>query len=144
MAQVQPKAVVVNGSISSVIVTNSGNNYTQAIATVTPAASDTTGSLGALVVNLQGQYGTLRTYYNNANTNIKTILNTNIGTVDYQNGIISLNNFNPYQVDSDLGQLAISVTPTTDIVSSTYDRIITIDQFDPTSISVNVTAKSKT
>ena len=138
------KAVVVNGSISSVIVTNSGNNYTQAIATVTPATSDTTGSLGALVVNLQGQYGTLRTYYNNANTNIKTILNTNIGTVDYQNGIISLNNFNPYQVDSDLGQLAISVTPTTDIVSSTYDRIITIDQFDPTAISVNVTAKSKT
>ena len=138
------EAVIVNGSISSIVVTNSGNNYTQAIATVTPATSDTTGRLGALIVNLQGQYGTLRTYYNNANTNVKTILNTNIGTVDYQNGIISLNNFNPYQVDSDLGQLAISVTPTTDIVSSTYDRIITIDQFDPTAITVNVTAKSKT
>jgi len=138
------EAVIVNGSISSIVVTNSGNNYTQAIATVTPATSDTTGRLGALIVNLQGQYGTLRTYYNNANTNVKTILNTNIGTVDYQNGIISLNNFNPYQVDSDLGQLAISITPTTDIVSSTYDRIITIDQFDPTAITVNVTAKSKT
>jgi len=138
------EAVIVNGSISSIVVTNSGNNYTQAIATVTPTTSDTTGRLGALIVNLQGQYGTLRTYYNNANTNVKTILNTNIGTVDYQNGIITLNNFNPYQVDSDLGQLAISVTPTTDIVSSTYDRIITIDQFDPTAITVNVTAKSKT
>ena len=138
------EAVVINGSISSVVVTNSGNNYTQAIATVTPAISDTTGRLGALIVNLKGQYGTLRTYYNNANTNIKTILNTNIGTVDYQNGIISLNNFNPYGIDSALGQLAISVTPTTDIVSSTYDRIITIDQFDTTAITVNVTAKSKT
>lgn len=138
------EAVIVNGSISSVVITNSGNNYTQAIATVIPAISDTTGRLGALIINLQGQYGTLRTYYNNANTNVKTILNTNIGTVDYQNGIITLNNFNPYQVDSDLGQLAISVTPTTDIVSSTFDRIITIDQFDPTAITVNVTAKSKT
>jgi hypothetical protein len=138
------EVVIINGSISSVVVTNSGNNYTQAIATVTPATSDTTGRLGALIVNLKGQYGTLRTYYNNANTNVKTILNTNIGTVDYQNGIISLNNFNPYGIDSALGQLAISVTPTTDIVSSTYDRIITIDQFDTTAITVNVTAKSKT
>jgi len=138
------QAVIINGSISSVVVTNSGNNYTQAIAVVTPATSDTTGKLGALVVNLQGQYGTLRTYYNNANTNVKTVLNTNIGTVDYQNGIITLNNFNPYGIDTALGQLSISVTPTTDIVSSTYDRIITIDEFDPTAIAVNVTSKSKT
>jgi hypothetical protein len=138
------EAVIINGSISSINVINPGNNYTQAIATVTPANGDTTGNLGALVVNLQGRYGTLRTYYNNANTNIKTILNSNIGTIDYQNGVISLNNFNPYQVNSDLGQLAISVTPTTDIVSSSYDRIITIDQFDATAIAVNVTTKSKT
>jgi len=33
-------------------------------------------------------------------------------------------------------------TPTTTIVSSSYNRIITVDPFDPTAITVNVTAKS--
>jgi hypothetical protein len=134
-------ATIVNGSIQSITVTNSGNNYTQAIAVVTPVTGDTTGKLGSLVVNLKGRYGTLRTYYNNT-TNVKTILNPNVGTVDYVNGVVTLNSINPTNVDSSLGQLALSVTPTTDIVSSTYDRIITIDPYDPTAIVVNVIAKT--
>jgi len=134
-------ATIVNGSIQSITVTNSGNNYTQAIAVVTPVTGDTTGKLGSLVVNLKGRYGTLRTYYNNT-TNVKTILNPNVGTVDYVNGVVTLNSINPINVDNPLGQLALSVTPTTDIVSSTYDRIITIDPYDPTAIVVNVIAKT--
>jgi len=136
-------ATIVNGAIQSITVTNSGNNYTQAIVTITPAAGDTTGQLGAAVVNLQGRYGTLRTYYNNTK-NVKTVLNSNIGTIDYLNGVITLNNFNPYQINNPLGQLTISATPSTNIISSTYDRIITIDQADPNAITVNVTAKTKT
>ena len=136
-------ATIVNGSIQSITVTNSGNNYTQAIVTITPATGDTTGQLGAAVVNLQGRYGTLRTYYNNIK-NVKTILNSNVGTIDYLNGILTLNDFNPYNVGNPLGQLTISVTPTTDIVSSSFDRIITIDPYDSTAINVNITAKSST
>lgn len=136
-------ATIVNGSIQTVTVTNSGNNYTQALAVVTPAAGDTTGKSGALIVNLQGRYGTLRTYYNNTK-NVKTVLNSNIGTVDYQNGIVTLNNFNPYNVGNELGQLAITVTPSTDIISSSYDRIITIDPYDNTAVTVKVTAKTTT
>jgi hypothetical protein len=132
---------IVNGSIQSVTVTNSGNNYTQAVATITPAAGDTTGRLGAVLVNLKGRYGTLRTYYYNGN-NVKVILNSNIGTVDYVNGIVTLNDFNPYNINNPLGQLSLSVTPTTNIVSSTYDRIITIDPYDPNAVNVNVTAKT--
>jgi len=136
-------ATIVNGAIQSITVTSSGNNYTQAIVTITPAAGDTTGKLGAAVVNLQGRYGTLRTYYNNT-TNVKTILNSNVGTVDYLNGVITLNDFTPYQVNNPLGQLTISATPSTNIISSTYDRVITIDQADNTAVTVNVTAKTKT
>jgi hypothetical protein len=136
-------ASIVNGSISKITVVNSGNNYTQAIATITPASGDTTGQLGAVVVNLQGRFGTLRTYYNNA-SQVKTIFNSNIGTVDYQNGIITLNSFNPYGVNDPLGQLTISVTPTTNIISSSYNRIITIDPFDTNAIKVSVTAKTST
>jgi len=133
-------ASIVNGVISKITVINSGNNYTQAIATITPASGDTTGQLGAVVVNLQGRFGTLRTYYNNA-SQVKTIFDSNIGTIDYLNGIITLESFNPYGVNEPLGQLTISVTPTTNIISSSYNRIITIDPYDSNAIKVSVTAK---
>ena len=136
-------ASVTNGSISKITVVNSGNNYTQAIATITPATGDTTGQLGAVVVNLQGRFGTLRTYYNNA-SQVKTVFNSNIGTIDYVNGIITLDNFNPYGVNDPLGQLTISVTPTTNIISSSYNRIITIDANDSNSVKVIVRAKTTT
>jgi hypothetical protein len=134
-------AVLTSGKIQSIVVTNSGNNYTSAIATITPAIGDTTGQGGAATVTLQGQYGTLRSYYYNTK-NVKTILNNNVGTIDYTNGIIKLNNFNPYQVDNPLGQFAITVKPQTSIISSTYDGIITIDPYDPTAITVNVIQKT--
>jgi hypothetical protein len=130
-----------DGTIKAITVTSSGNNYTSAIATITPASGDTTGKLGAAIVTLQGQYGTLRTYYNNTQF-VKNILNTNAGTVDYVNGIVTLNSFNPVEIDNDLGQLTITANPTTTIISSTYNRIITIDPYDPNAIVVNVIAKT--
>jgi hypothetical protein len=129
-----------NGTIRKINVLTSGNNYTSAIATITSSANDTTGQLGAAVVNLQGRYGTLRSYYNNTN-NVKTVFNQNIGTVDYKSGLVTLNSFGPIQVDNDLGQLTITTNPATTIISSSYNRIITIDPFDPSAITVNVTAK---
>ena len=96
---------------------------------------------GAGVAVLQGRYGTLRTYYNDS-TNVKTVFDTNVGTVDYQEGVIMLDSFSPLNVDNELGQLTITANPTTTIISSTYNRIITIDPYDPTAINVNVTAKT--
>lgn len=130
-----------NGSLKSITVTNAGVNYTSAIATITPQSGDTTGQLGAAIVKLEGQYGTLREYYNN-DINVKTVFNNNIGTVDYDNGIVTLNSFGPINVNNDLGQLTVSVNPTTSIVSSSYNRIITLDPYDPNAIVVNVTAKT--
>lgn len=130
-----------NGTIKSVKVTNSGSGYTSAIAEVTPAVSDTTGQSGSLVVNLEGRYGTLRTYYNNTR-NVKTVLNNNIGTIDYQAGIVTLNSFNPLNVNNELGLFTITANPTTTIISSSFNRIITVDPFDANAIVVNVTAKT--
>ena len=129
------------GSITAINVTNSGNNYTVAYATITPVTNDTTGQLGAAVVNLQGRYGTLSLYRIDG-VNGKVVVNSNIGTVDYENGVITLSGFNPSQVDNDLGQLTLSVNPTTSIVSSTYNRIITVDPYDSNAININVTAKT--
>jgi len=135
------EAVVVNGVIRSISVLTSGTGYTSAILKITNASGDTTGVLGAGTVSLDGRYGTLRTYFNDT-LNVKTIFDGNIGTVDYNEGIITLNAFAPITVDNPLGQLTMTASPTTTIVSSSYNRIITVDEFDPQSIIVNVTAKS--
>lgn len=129
-----------NGSIRSINILNKGSGYTSAIAKITPVSYDTTGQLAAAIVNLEGRYGTLRTFYSN-DENVKTILNDSVGTVDYNLGVITLEDFNPYAVNNDLGQLTISANPTTTIISSSYNRIITLDSFDPNAIIVNVTAK---
>lgn len=130
-----------NGTIREIKVLTAGTGYTSAIVKVTNAAGDTTGAQGAGVVNLEGRYGTLRTYYNDT-TNVKTVFNGNVGTVDYNLGIVTLNSFSPLDVNNDLGLLTVTANPTTSIISSTYNRVITLDEFDPQSIIVNVTAKT--
>jgi len=130
-----------NGSIQSIVVDNAGSGYTSAIVTFTNNSSDTTGKLAAGVVKLQGGVGTLRTYYINSNL-VKTILNQNIGTIDYMKGVIQLNNFNPVGVDNVFGNLSIIATPVSSIISSTFNRIITVDPFDPSAITVNIIAKT--
>jgi hypothetical protein len=136
------EAVINNvGSITAINVTNPGNNYTTAYATITPVTDDHQGQLGAAVVNLQGRYGTLRLYRIDG-TNGKVVVNPNIGTVDYTNGVVTLTSFNPSQIDNALGQFTVAVNPTTTIVSSSYNRIITVDPYDSNAVIVNVTAKT--
>ena len=130
-----------NGAVKSIQVTNAGSGYTSAIVTITPVENDTTGQLAAATPILEGQYGTLRSYYND-NNNVKTIFNANLGTIDYVNGVVTINSFNPISVNDPLGQLTLSANPMSSIISSTYNRIITVDAFDPQSVIVNVTAKS--
>ena len=132
-------AVVVNGSIQSIIVDAAGVGYTQAVVNIKPKSTDVTGKLAAALVILQGGIGTLRTYY--IKNQIKTVLNNNVGTIDYKKGKITLINFQPNDIDDPLGQLTISAIPTSNIFSSTYNRIITIDTFDPNAIIVNMLAK---
>lgn len=133
-------AVVENGQITGVVIDNAGSGYTSALAVITNGSGDSTGQLANLVVNLQGRYGTLRTYYNDS-SKVKTILNQNIGTIDYQKGLILLNSFNPINVDNALGQLAVTVNPVSSIISSSYNKIITVDEYDAASIVVNVVSK---
>jgi hypothetical protein len=134
-------AIITAGSIQSIVISNPGDGYTSAIATVIPAEGDTTGQNAAVTVNLEGKYGKLRSYYYNT-TNVKTIFNNNVGTIDYDQGIITLNSFNPINVNDTFGQFSVAATPKSSIISSVYDGIITVDPYDPNAISVNV--KSKT
>ena len=131
-------AVVVNGQINNIQIINPGINYTQAIVQIT--SSDGNGNMASAIATLAGNKGTLRTYY--FDNGIKTILNSNAGTVDYSTGIVTLIDFNPYQVNNPLGVLTLQVTPSSTIISSNKDKIITLDLTDQTAIDVKITAKA--
>ena len=83
----------------------------------------------------------LSRFRNWKSTKRKTILNDNLATVDYYNGTVTFINFNPNDINDPLGQLTITATPETTIIESTKNRIVSIDEFDPNAVVVNVTAK---
>ena len=129
-----------SGAITAINVLTTGVNYSSAVAVITPVTNDTTGKLGAATITLTGAVGTVQSYYFNEDK-VKTVLNPNLGTVDYANGLLTLNSFNPIQVDNALGQLTVTATPKSSIISSSYNRIITIDPYDPGAVTVNITVQ---
>lgn len=133
----------VDNTIKQINVTSTGSGYTTAYVKIINNSNDKSGQLASAVPILQGRYGTLRTYYNDASSSVKIILNNNVGTIDYETGVITLTDFNPTDVNDPLGQLTVTVKPSTTLISSTYNKILTIDPFDPNSITVNVTPLSK-
>jgi hypothetical protein len=135
-------AVLAGTRVISIVVTNPGGNYTEAIVNITPAEGDTIGGFASAIAELDGKIGTLRTYYYDVN-NLKVILNSNAGTVDYDKGLIVLNNFAPIEIDDPLGQFTISAVPDSTIISSTYNKIVSLDEFDVNSISVTVNSTTR-
>jgi hypothetical protein len=131
------RATVVNGQVDSITIIDVGVNYTQAIVQIT--STDGNGSLAFAVAILAGNKGTLRTYY--FENNVKKILNANAGTVDYAQGIVTLTDFNPSAINNSLGVLSVQAVPTSTIVSSARDKIITLDNTDPNAININIVAK---
>ncbi len=127
------------GRVVSIVITNPGYNYTQATALITNAPGDTTGALAAAIAVPEGSLGTLRTYY--FSNNIKVILNPNAGTIDYNRGVVTLSDFAPITVNNELGAFNISAVPDSTIISSSFNRIVSLYEFDPEAIKVTVIAQ---
>jgi hypothetical protein len=135
------EATIVAGRITKITVVNKGSGYTSAIVKITPTQNDTTGALGAATALLEGRVGILRLYWYDTK-GVKTVIKDNVGTINYNEGVVTIGPFSPVGVNNELGQLTITANPMTSIISSTYNRIITVDPFDPTAITVNVIAKT--
>jgi hypothetical protein len=128
-------ATIVNGQLNSIEVLNSGSGYTEAIVQISGGG----GYLAAAAAVLGGNIGTIRSYYYDGG--VKAILNPAAGTIDYENGIVTLVDFSPSQVNNPLGVLSIQAIPSSTIISSGRDKIITLDNTDTNAINVNITAK---
>lgn len=127
--------VVVNGRITEIVVDNPGVNYTTA--TVTMYYQDEFDGTGNFNPVLQGRYGILRSFFFDDN-NVKTVLNPEAGTIDYKLGTITLREFDPVAIEDPLKILRIVGKPDTNNFESARSRIITIDEEDVSSISVNI------
>lgn len=126
------RAKIVNGRIDSIEILNRGVNYTRAIIQIEGG-----GGFGAVVTPiLNSRFGTLRLIYFDVNAE-RQIVNSNIGTINYDEGRVELNNLNVISVNSSDGYIRLTVRSENQIVSSFKNTLITIDNTDPTSIVVN-------
>jgi hypothetical protein len=129
------QAVIVNGKLKSIIVTNSGTGYSAAVARVVGGE----GSGAQLRCVLQGKKGSLRVFYYDAN-NIKRVINSNAGTIYYDDGYLVLDSFNPTYVSDPFGTLVFKANPNTNVFSTTRNAILTLDTTDPAAIDIRVGA----
>jgi hypothetical protein len=122
-------AKIVNGRIESIDLVNRGVNYTRAIVTITGG-----GGFGATsTAVLDNRFGTLRIVYFDNNSE-RQIIFSNIGSINYDTGEISLNNLNVLSTLLNGEFIRISVQSDREIINSIKSNLITIDENDPTSI----------
>ena len=126
-------AIIVNGKLKSVVVTNSGSGYSAAVVRVVSSS----GSGAQLRAVLQGKKGTLRIFYYDSN-NIKRIINSNAGTIFYDDGYIVLNSFKPTSVNDPYGTMTFKASPNTNVFSTKRNAILTLDDSDPAAIDIRV------
>lgn len=126
-------AIIVNGKLKSVVVTNSGSGYSAAVARVEGGS----GSGAQLRPVLQGKKGTLRIFYFDSN-NIKRIINPSAGTIYYDDGYIVLDSFKPTVVNDPFGTMTFKASPNTNVFATKRNAILTLDETDPAAIDIRV------
>jgi hypothetical protein len=127
-------ATIVNGKVESITITNRGIDYSRAIVTI----SGGNGHGAAALAVLDGRFGTLRVVYYDSNAE-RRIINANAGTINYNTGLVSLNNITILSVEPTDGLMRVSIESEKGIIKSTKNTIITIDSDDPASISTILT-----
>jgi hypothetical protein len=134
-------ATIVNGKLSKVTVTNPGVGYTSAAIQITGGG----GLLAAASAVLEGRFGQLRIAYYKldevSSQNTKVVINRNrnngvAGTIDYVLGKITLQDFRPTDVNNNFKDIMIHFRPKINIIESKLNKMLVLDESDPTSIAV--------
>lgn len=127
------EAVVVNEKVQSIVITNRGLNYSRAIITITGGS----GFGAAAIAVLNTRFGDLRSIYFDNNAE-RRIVNSKAGTINYDTGLITLNDLQILSAASADGDISIDIESENGIISSQKNTIITIDLGDPSSISTEL------
>ena len=122
-------ATIVNGAIQKIEITNRGIDYTRAIVTIT--GGNGYGATATAVID--ARTGVLRTIYYDTNAE-RQVVDSTAGEVNYDAGIITINDINIRSVSSDDGLIRLTIEAEKGIIQSNRNTIITIDETDPTSI----------
>ena len=128
-------ATIYNGRITNIDIINRGINYSRAIITITDP--DNYGIGGSASVVLNARFGTLRSIYYNSNFE-KQIVNNNIGSIDYDLGIVKINDINISSVNSIDGLMRIKIQAKDNTIIGSKNTILTIDETDTNSIITNI------
>jgi len=127
------EAIVVNQKVQSIVITNRGLNYSRAIISINGGS----GFGASAIAVLNTRFGDLRTVYFDTNAERK-IVNDKAGTINYDSGLITLNDLQILSTASADGDISIDIESENGIISSQKNTIITIDLADPNSISTDL------
>jgi hypothetical protein len=133
------RALVANGRVFKIEVINKGSDYTKATVSLVGGGTGATAK-----AQLENNFGTVRSFYFNTNGE-KVILNTNIGTINYMTGLISINSFRTAgTIENDFYDeniLTFYAPVENENILPLKNRILTIDEGDSRSIIVDMVAE---
>jgi hypothetical protein len=131
------RAVIVNGRVDRIIIIDKGSNYTRASVSITGGG----GSEASAAVRLEARFGNLRTFYFKTNGE-KVIVNTNVGSIDYDTGSILINSLlTSNLIANSLYEeniLSLIVPTENEIIRPLRNRILTLDFNDPSAIQIDI------
>ena len=134
-------AELLGGRVSKITVTNVGENYSYAIISITGGE----GSGASAKVVLEKDVTELRTYYYKTDGSKVIISDNNVGTVDYNNGIIDINALRIFSVtDNDFYDeniMTFVAKLKSSVIQAQRNRIITIDEGDSRSLQIQMVAE---
>jgi len=129
----EAEAVIVNGKIERINITKRGTDYTRAIVTI--SGGNGFGAVASAIID--ARTGTLRTIYYDSNAE-RQIVDDNVGEIDYDNGIIYINDINILSVSSTDGLIRLSLESERGIIETNKNTIITLDEDDPSAITIEL------
>jgi hypothetical protein len=123
------EAIIEGGAITQIRMINRGTDYTRATVSITGGG----GFSGSATAAIDSKIGTLRVIYYDVNAN-RQIIDDNVGEINYDTGIITLNDLRILSVSSNDGLLRFTAVSEDGVIESIRNSIITIDDTDATSI----------
>ena len=99
------------------------------------------GYSGVATAVIDSRIGTLRTIYYDVNAN-RQIINSNAGQINYDTGVITLNDLKVLSVSATDGLLRFTAVSENGVIESSRNTIITIDETDTSAIVTTISKLS--